>query len=332
MIIANVAAKKQQGMSLVELMVAVAVGSLLSLGLIDVLINSDQAYRMQNALMRVQEEGQYATETMIKDIRDTGFWGCLDNLDDVTNHLNPLGTGYTANMMGYTTSLEGQEAVSGSDFVTGSDTITIRAAENISGGTQVQSPFGPTNTSPIRVPAGSDVGVGDIVLVSDCLQGDIFQVTNGDAASTGVLSHDAGVASPGNISSNLSKVYAGDAFVLLPYTRTYSVRVNNEGNPGLYVTDESGTQEIVEGIENMIVLYGEDTNNDGTANRYVRADSVADMNDVVSIRLNLLAQSLENNVTDRFTPYVFNNQTITPNDRRLRRVYRATIVLRNRAE
>ena len=332
MMITELNLKKIAGISLVELMVAIAVGSLLSLGLIDVLINSNQAYRIQNALMRVQEEGQFATEILIKDIRDTDFWGCINNLDEINNHLNPLGSGYTEALMGYTTALEGQQAVSGGNLINGSDTITIRAAENIGSGTQVQPPYGPSNASDINVPNGSDVRAGDIVLVSDCLQGDIFQVTNANAQSTGALAHEAGIASPGNTTSALSKVYFGDAFVFLPYTRTYSIRTNNEGNPGLYVTDADGTQELVEGVENMLILYGEDLNNNGSADRYVREDSVADMNDVVSVRINLVVASLENNVTGQVTPYVFNGQTITPNDRRLRRVYTRTIVLRNRAE
>lgn len=326
----NITMKRQAGLSLVEVMVAVAVGSLLSLGLIDVLINSSQAYRTQNALMRVQEEGQFATDTLVKDIRDTNFWGCLTDLGKITNHLNTLGTGYSATYMGFTSALSGQSNVSGGSFVTGSDTITISAADNIGGGAQVQSPYGSGVSSPITIPTNSGVTAGDIVLVSDCLQGDIFQVTNSDANTTGSLEHAASVGSPGNSNSSLSKVYGAGAFVLLPYTRTYSIRTNAEGNPGLYMTDSTGTQEIAEGIENMVILYGEDTNNDGTANQYVRAASVTDMDEVVSIRLNLLVQSLENNVTDRATSYVFNGQTITPTDRRLRRVYSTTVVLRNR--
>jgi len=322
---------RQSGLSLVEVMIAIAVGSLLSLGLIDVLINSNQAYRTQNALIRVQEEGQFATDILVKDIRDTNFWGCLTDLGKINNQLNSLGTGYNSTYMGYTAALAGQENVSGGAFVTGSDTITISAAENIGGGAQIQSPYPTSASDPITITTNNGIATGDIVLVSDCLQGDIFQVTNADANTTGELQHAASIGNPGNSSASLSKVYNAGTFVLLPYTRTYSIRTNAEGNPGLYVTDSTSTQEIAEGVENMVVLYGEDTNSDGTANRYVRADSVTDMNEVVSIRLNLLVQSLENNVTDRATPYVFNGQTITPNDRKLRRVYSTTIVLRNRA-
>lgn len=327
----NIKTQRQSGLSLIEIMVAIAVGSLLSLGLIDVLINSNQAYRTQTALMHIQQEGQFATDILVKDIRDTNFWGCLTDLSKINNHLNTLGSGYSNTYMGYATALTGQSNISGGAFVTGSDTITISAAENIGGGAQVQAPYGSSVSAPITINSNSGVNAGDVVLVSDCLQGDIFQVTNSDANSTGVLQHSASVGSPGNSSASLTQAYSAGAFVLLPYTRTYSIRVNAEGNPGLYVTNATETQELAEGVENMIILYGEDTNNDGTANRYVRAANVADMNEVVSVRLNIVVRSVENNVIDRQTPYVFNGQTITPNDRRLRRVYTTTVVLRNRA-
>lgn len=321
----------QRAFSLVELMVVLAVGSLLGLGLVDVLINSSQTYRMQNAMMRVQEQGQFAIDSLVKDTRDTGFWGCVRQLSDVSNHLNPLGAGYSTNLLGFTAVLEGQQDMASSPYVTGSDTITIRAARNISSGAQLRSPYPTTTTSPISITPTTQVTLGTIAIVSDCLQGDIFQVTNSDTGSTGVLQHAVGIGSPGNTSAAFSKVYANDAFVYLPYTHTYSVRTNAEGNPGLYLTDETGTtQEIVEGIENMVILYGEDTTGDGTADRYVRAGSVANMDDVVSIRINLIARSVENNVTDTVVPYVFNEQTITPADRRLRIVYVTTVVLRNR--
>ena len=54
--------------------------------------------------------------------------------------------------------------------------------------------------------------------------------------------------------------------------------------------------EILEGIESMQILYGEDTNNDKPTNYYVTANQVSNWRDVVSIRLRLLMRSFKNNL------------------------------------
>jgi type IV pilus assembly protein PilW len=94
-------------------------------------------------------------------------------------------------------------------------------------------------------------------------------------------------------------------------------------------------------VENMQILYGEDTdadsegaNGDGTANRYVAIDTAdLDVDKVVSVRLSLLARSLNNNLTTTPSPYTFNGTAVTPGatDKYLRKVFTTTITLRNKA-
>ncbi|MDT8372197.1 MAG: PilW family protein, partial [Gammaproteobacteria bacterium] len=56
--------------------------------------------------------------------------------------------------------------------------------------------------------------------------------------------------------------------------------------------------ELIEGIENMQILYGEDTDADNTANYYVPAGTGGlNMNQVVSIRISLLVRSMDDNLT-----------------------------------
>jgi type IV pilus assembly protein PilW len=86
----------------------------------------------------------------------------------------------------------------------------------------------------------------------------------------------------------------------------------------------------VEGIENMQVLYGEDANNDNTADYYVPSNSVVDMGKVVSIRVSLLTRTTEANLASQDYDITYNGATTTPTDRRLRRIYTSTISLRNR--
>lgn len=91
--------------------------------------------------------------------------------------------------------------------------------------------------------------------------------------------------------------------------------------------------DIVEGIENMQILYGEDTDAtpDGVANYYVPAGSVVNMANVVSLRVSLLASTLDDNLTSAPVDYLYNSSsTTTPTDRKIRKVFTSTIVLRNR--
>jgi type IV pilus assembly protein PilW len=90
--------------------------------------------------------------------------------------------------------------------------------------------------------------------------------------------------------------------------------------------------DLIEDIENMQILYGEDTDAtpDGTANYYVPAKNIVDMEKVVSIRVSLLVRSMDDNLAAQPLAYTYNGATVTPTDRRIRRVFTSTIALRNR--
>ena len=110
-------------------------------------------------------------------------------------------------------------------------------------------------------------------------------------------------------------------------------------NPTSDQTCQDHGDELVEGIENMQVWFGEDTDadsegagGDATANRYVPPDtSDLDMDRVVSVRIFLLARSLNDNLTTEPSPYFFVEQEPAPDDKRLRKVFTTTITLRNKS-
>ena len=89
--------------------------------------------------------------------------------------------------------------------------------------------------------------------------------------------------------------------------------------------------QLLDNVEAMQVLYGEDTDNDGAANRYVAAPPATMLN-VVSMRVGVLLASdgLVSPDTAGRT-YDLLGQVYGPfNDNRLRRVYSTTIKIRNR--
>ena len=92
-------------------------------------------------------------------------------------------------------------------------------------------------------------------------------------------------------------------------------------------------QELVDGVENMRVFYGEDTDvtADGAANIYRAGNAVADWSRVVSVRLGLLVRTPNESGVDFDTnTYDVAGAIVAPADeRRQRRVFTSIIRLRN---
>ena len=94
-------------------------------------------------------------------------------------------------------------------------------------------------------------------------------------------------------------------------------------------------EELAEGVENMQILYGEDTNADGLADRYVTADN-ANFKNVVSVRLGLLVDTTTDVASrDDTQSYTIADTTLAAGtghavDKRLRFPITTTIKLRNR--
>ena len=93
--------------------------------------------------------------------------------------------------------------------------------------------------------------------------------------------------------------YGTDASIFAPQTRTFFVGSDNDGDPVLRMKLNNAASTIIaEGVENIQLLYGVDTDDDTIANRYYGADSINDSggasptwDEVVSTRLGLLIQS-----------------------------------------
>ena len=66
---------RQAGLSLVELMIAMVIGLLLMLGVIQVFIASQAASRLSEGVARVQENGRFALDFLERDVRMAGHMG-----------------------------------------------------------------------------------------------------------------------------------------------------------------------------------------------------------------------------------------------------------------
>ncbi|MCD5985183.1 MULTISPECIES: PilW family protein [Pseudomonas] len=66
-----------RGFGLVEIMVALVLGLVVSLGIVQIFTASRGTYQSQNASARMQEDARFVLSKMIQEIRMTGMYGCL---------------------------------------------------------------------------------------------------------------------------------------------------------------------------------------------------------------------------------------------------------------
>ena len=81
-------ARRTAGLSLVELMVALALGAVLMAGAITLFVNNRATYEVTNDMARLQENARFALEVMTQDIRMAGHTGCVNVIANLTNTLN----------------------------------------------------------------------------------------------------------------------------------------------------------------------------------------------------------------------------------------------------
>jgi type IV pilus assembly protein PilW len=99
-------------------------------------------------------------------------------------------------------------------------------------------------------------------------------------------------------------------------TTIYSIQAGASGGPALFRSVGGVDQELVEGIQDLQILYGEDTDDDFVADYYVSAASVSDMAQAISVRIRLVVRTLESN--------------LATDGGRITRDFVSTITLRNR--
>ncbi len=320
--------RRQAGITLVEVMIAMLLGVLLMGGALQIFSSSRQSYRVHDAVSRMQESGRMALELISRDARMADFWGCLNDGSEVVNNLKTTGVGFIDFAAG---GIGGTEGDAGEP-----DTLILRGG--INSGLDLEPPYGPQASAVLKVAKGNGLAQDDIVLAGDCSAADIFQISNANPNGSGNLVHNTGAASPGNHNASnpgcpganahcLSKIYGSDATVFAVQELVYTVGNGSEGQPALF---RNGL-EFLDGVEDLQVLYGEDTDGSGVANYYVSANQVADMEAVISIRFAVVARSYDDNLTGGIAQnYSVLGTNVVAADNRLRQVYTSTVTIRNR--
>ena len=80
------------GFTLVEILVSLAISSILMLGVIEVFSSSKRSSKVNEAISRVQENARFAMEAIITDFRKAGYVGC--NPDNLNSFVDTSADGY----------------------------------------------------------------------------------------------------------------------------------------------------------------------------------------------------------------------------------------------
>jgi len=317
----------QSGISLVEVLVALVISLFLLGGIVQVYVGNKVSFAFNNALAEVQENGRFALDSMTRDLRLAGNWACIPFDPDDTSNINDT---LAATVGGYDTDWHdflNEEAISGTNGAgIAADTLTIRGGKP--GQSNVEAPFTAANVRTISVDTASTIDAGDIILVARCgandggtnIEADILEVDAVDKVTRVI-----------DVAADKSQPFENDASVLELQTVAYTIGNGANGGPALFRDEFDNPLELIEGVENMQVLYGIDTDDDQFPNQYVTSNNVgANFQDVVAIRLMLLVRSFDDFVVEDSQTYTFNGVQTTAGDRRIRQAFTTTIALRNR--
>lgn len=335
--------RRQRGISLVEIMIAMTLGLVVTAAIVQVYLSSRRNQVLQESLTGRQEAARFAAQAIERDAKMAGFRGCLRDVGNVRNSLNDEAD-FLYNFGDYVGGFDGggggwapglPVTVADAAPLPGTDVLTLRTADDPGGVFLVADMVTDASDMVTRSDFGAaPLQAGDIAVVTDCGGAAVFQVTAFNAGSGDIVHDIGGGVVPGNATKDLDRRFPEGAQVFTLRTTSYFVAQSEAGTgPALWRRDGTAPAvELAAGIENMQVLYGEDTDGDRAPDTYVTADGVADWRRVVAIQVALLVAGVQDNVTDA-DPREFTllDEVVGPfDDGRLRRVVGFTVALRNR--
>lgn len=338
----------QKGLSLIELMIAMVIGLALTSGAIQIFISTKNVYRIEDALSQLQQTGRFIVDKMAQDIRMAGYNGCSSRGTVTVNSIAkapiPIAMdgsdsirGYNGSSTVWTPAIATNLNLSG--VVTNTDVLNIQRADSC--GAQLTATFDADEAN-IQVASSNGCGFeqNQAVLITDCINADVYQINSAVTTSSGKDTLAQGTAA--NSTNTLSKSFGNDAVIFRLMSTAYYVGTGASGEPAIFQSSwnptadttinssDFNTVELADGVEDIQILYGEDTGGgDEYADTYVTANSVSDWERIRSVRINLLLRSPDR-ITSEPRSITFNGATVGGADNRLRMVYTSTVTLRNR--
>lgn len=322
--------RKKQGFSLAELMVAMVIGLFLTLGVFSMFNMSSTNVTTTTQFNQLQENGRIALALIERDVSQLGFMG------DMT----------------------------GTDFIIGGNTRVV--ADPIPASADCVGAGANNSSLPNNTPAhfrrlwGYTVGLGGQSLA--CVPGarrntDVLQVKRlqGPALPPGATSASLETSSYYmGTTANEAVIFSTSQGIQAVTNARYwqylhhVYYIENEGNmpvlkrrvlkEGGMTVSPANVEQLVEGIENMRILYGFDNDGDDTADSFMSAANVTSLmwdnelfQRLVAVRVFLLVRATEADRSYTNTNQYTLGDTVlgAVNDNFRRKVVSSTIVLEN---
>jgi type IV pilus assembly protein PilW len=259
--------RRQRGFSLVEMLVAVALGLLVVGGVAAVLVSSSGVYRSADGRAQIQESARFSLSMMQEDIRMAGYMGCFNphmfgrkatNLADNAaaadgDYATSLG-GYEAGTASWTPALDSSIGAIGAHTpVPGSDVLLVRAPI----GQSLPLSEEMINTSqPIPLASVEGLVDGGLAVIADCSAANVFIVTNTPANKKVLHDHSR------NTDAKLTRAFSSfqHATVTPVASMAYFIAPSASGVAGQRAmwrqVGKEAAEEVADGVDSMQVEYG----------------------------------------------------------------------------
>lgn len=293
--------RSMQGLTLIELMIAMLIGLLVLGAAIAIFASNQQAYRTNENVGRMQETARTAFELMAMDIREAGGNACSRALP-TANVLNSATSNWYSNWNTPIQGFEDNTAFSGAAFgtstgsrVEGSDAITIMSTG--SQGVTVTSST-PSAAELQLNTSNHGLKTGDLAIVCDSRQSAVFQVSSADTGSNATVMHDISSGTPGsctrglglpmNCAAGVDYAFGPNSTIAKLHATAWFIGVNSRGGRSLYeMSPPSGAaipvaSEIVDGVSDMQITYLA-----SGASQYATASTIGNWEEVTAVRVQL---------------------------------------------
>ncbi|MBT5052952.1 MAG: prepilin-type N-terminal cleavage/methylation domain-containing protein [Gammaproteobacteria bacterium] len=326
-------ASSYQGLSLIEVMISMAIGSVVILGVLSLFNANTETYNALQAQTRLHEGANFGLNVIARDLRRAGYRGCYSR-GSVYSAVGSIPAAFDirSGLSVHNGNSDGSWTASstelGSDLsdnaIDGTDIITLRFVENDEAYLSTTLVTGQENIQLAVVSgASTNIEVNDLALISDCEKATLFKVTSVAVSGTAMtLGHVVSGAS-GNVVDGLAETgtFGTDAAVASIVSKTYFIKEGASGLAGkggysLFQFDGTASAELVEGVEDLQILLGIDTDSDGVPNQYLDPNAAVNTGQIVAILLEITANSIS-------------DAGSTEADGLLRRTFRQTIKIRN---
>lgn len=313
----------QKGFTLVELLISLALGVIISFAAIELYVESKRSYMQDEEMARLQENARFSVDYLKRELTLSGFFGGINDTSSLAPQPVTSDCSGAAWALDVTTPFELVNDNNGTSLSTVNGTTwSCITPGDVVAGTDLFSVKRTSDSPTLR--NGELTGDGE-----DLNQWYFKTFDYSDLSWTylnaNISSHEKTSGSTYNYWEYYAKIF---------YIRSYAV-TEDDGIPTLCVNTLTGSamtnQCLVEGVQDIQIELGIDADNDGVVEQYKNAPAAVDFGNARSVRLYMLVRSVNPipGYKNEKTYRLGQKDIAAFNDAFVRKVISTTIKLRN---